>query len=878
MSRRHARIETNITPSTRPLYLLLGWAVLGITQVVCPLLFFTDLTRNPYYTQIALLNVFICVAGLIWIWGVWERQEVDVPQIPFFWPLVYFFAIAFLSTVHSWWVHVPLRVGLTYEAIRVWLFTVINSIMVFFLPLLFTRPIYQSQNKIAIWTDVILALIWGACWLGFHSMKSADSAQHPIWDTYGGFLWILAIIYGIWRTRRGEALQFIHVIFAVSVLASIYGVMQYFGVDIIWSSLIQPYGGRPVSTFGNPNFLSTHLMLVSVLALALAVASRGSQFYGYLVVSMVNMVGVLSTLTRSTYLGLISALLVLGLCLFKKEHVRVAKWIALSVAVVIALIFIFPYSPVTRIQSPLARFTEIFTAMKTGGTYGPWHQRILIWSSAWDMVKEMPFVGKGWGSFELFFPFYQGKYLFSQTFAIWRTHANNAHNVLLEVWAQLGTIGTAFAIWLFVSIFWGGMTIFRKKMEEGLSRNLTAAALAGFVGIVVDNFFGNVSILFWWIIGAAYNESGDIVLVKRPLPTDWGKPVLLTSGFILMATSFYFVKRWNQERFYFMGFKAAKTDQVPASVKYLEQAYGWFRGEVNSNYEMGNSYARLARTLRDNNRQAEAAEIAKKAEAAYIAALHANPGYDEIYFNLGITQLQNGKRDEAIRNFETSVYINPLLKDVYAALGNQYINLAVEQNGKDQTKGVSWLNKALALFEQGVEAFPNDRDLWNNLGYTYSQLKLNEKAYEAYKRAIEIDPTFTQGFKNLYFVCQSLGRLNEPLLKVPDLIHEMEQALNRNDYANAAVSARTLTQIMPKNPHIHLSMGNILFYLGKSSESIAELKKAIEIKPDFLQAFVNLGKVYQSIGNPADAKAILNRARELDPNNTEVKTLLTQAQ
>src|ERR1039457_3573773 len=34
---------------------------------VCPLLFFTDLTRNPYYTQIALVNFLVPACWVLWL-------------------------------------------------------------------------------------------------------------------------------------------------------------------------------------------------------------------------------------------------------------------------------------------------------------------------------------------------------------------------------------------------------------------------------------------------------------------------------------------------------------------------------------------------------------------------------------------------------------------------------------------------------------------------------------------------------------------------------------------------------------------------------------------------------------------------------------------
>src|SRR5204862_6624910 len=113
---------------------------------------------------------------------------------------------------------------------------------------------------------------------------------------------------------------------------------------------------------------------------------------------------------------------------------------------------------------------------KSGESYGPWHQRLLIWSSAWDMVKARPFFGKGWGCFELFYPYYQGAYLFNPTFVQWRTHANNAHNIVMEIWSQTGTLGLGLALLLFFSMALAGRNALRRLSVE--SRLLGEALLS----------------------------------------------------------------------------------------------------------------------------------------------------------------------------------------------------------------------------------------------------------------------------------------------------------------------------------------------------------------------------------------------------------------
>lgn len=841
--------------------------LLAFIQAVCPLLFFTNLTRNPYYTQIALLNVCIALCGLLWAFEAFRRKEWALPRVPTEWPMLFFIGAALVSTILGLMAHPLLRTGLGYEGVRVWLFTLVNTFMAFYLPLLFVKPVFLNQRKLSIWSDIILAVIWGVCWFGFQSMKTRVPQMlfENVWDFYGAVLWVLAGIYMIVRTKNGEAIEFFHVIFAVTFLAGAYAILQYFGRDMIWGSLIQPYGGRPVSTFGNPNFLSSYLMLVAPLAFVFALKAEKTEAWGYLVILFVAVIAVLCTLTRSTYVGLFAAFFTLGVLLFQKENTAWFKKLGILVLVVIVLILIFPHTPLLRVQSPLARFTEIFEAMRTGESYGPWHQRLLIWSSAWDMVKERPFFGKGWGAFELFYPFYQGKYLLAPFFPMWRTHANNAHNVLMEMWAQLGFVGVGVSLWLLATMFVGGWKIFRMK-GDNLSRLVAAAMLAGLSGMIADNFFGNVSIffampafLFWWNMGSLFNEA-EIVPQPKPIPPVVRNTALPVFMFFCLCVVVYFVQRWNQEVYYFQGFKEARTNQVVASYKSLEKAYGWFPGEVNSNYELGNSYAREARDLEQKGRLEEAKKFGDKALWAYQEALRANPGYDEIYFNLGITYGQMGQLKEAVRNLETAVFINPLLKEAYPALGNQYLN-------------TNELEKAARLFEQGVKAFPRDVDMWNNMGVAYNKLGNDEKALEAHKKAFQIDPNNQQAWMNMSYVANRMKR-REPLTEVPQLMQELQRQVNAKNFQTAKPLAEKLVKLLPDYPDAHLSLGNVLFYLKDTNGAIAAIQEAIRLRPAFTVAHVNLGHIYQFKGDIPSARASFKRALEADPSNQEAKAAL----
>jgi tetratricopeptide (TPR) repeat protein len=75
---------------------------------------------------------------------------------------------------------------------------------------------------------------------------------------------------------------------------------------------------------------------------------------------------------------------------------------------------------------------------------------------------------------------------------------------------------------------------------------------------------------------------------------------------------------------------------------------------------------------------------------------------------------------------------------------------------------------------------------------------------------------------------------------------------------------RTLTYA-PDSPRVYNNLGTLYSDAGRHEESIASLRKAIELKPAFSDAFYNLGKAYNAIGKYQEAIASYRRAIELNP-------------
>ncbi len=645
-------------------------------HTVCPLIFFTYLTRNPYFTQIVLLNVWIAFFWIVWVWECWKNNKISFPKTVLDIPLLLFLMVALASLFISFTTHdSSFHFSMVFEGTRNILFLIINCIFVFYMGVMVEEP---------------------------------------------------------WRKRL------IQITFVVGAIASLYGLLQYFGIEQIWKTQVNPFGNRPLSTFGNPNFLSSYLlMLVPIIFTQFLALKNPRNSLGLSLIFLVFMACIVATMTRSSWVGVLVSFIIL---IFLKpvrtlSRMNLKKCLLLLLVLMAGLLF-WPKSRLGGYSGPMERILEIKNVKNPRG-YQPWHQRILIWSSSWGMVQDHPFLGKGWGLFELFYPYDQGKMIFSPQLRNFRTHANNAHNELLEIWSQLGFLGMGVYVWIWVIIFLFGIHLMRgppQILEE--SKILAGALFAGAFGMLSDNFFGNVSLhfavpafLFWWQLGILFGL-GRSRIYTIPMTTP-RKFYLLGIVLFLGGTLFWNFNREFQEIYYFNGFKVAKDiRQQDLARKELEKAWGYFSKEVNTNYELANTYARLSQVMAKEGLHLQAENYAKKSLWAYIEAIHSNSGYDEIYFNLAATLAQLNMIEETQENlkvlnplgqpalvqskdllgakyyYSRVLLINPLSMDAYQFLGNIYIrDIARNQES------------AVALYSQALNFFPEDSDFKMKLDF-----------------------------------------------------------------------------------------------------------------------------------------------------------------
>ncbi|MBA7497843.1 Cell division coordinator CpoB [subsurface metagenome] len=131
-------------------------------------------------------------------------------------------------------------------------------------------------------------------------------------------------------------------------------------------------------------------------------------------------------------------------------------------------------------------------------------------------------------------------------------------------------------------------------------------------------------------------------------------------------------------------------------------------------------------------------------------------------------------------------------------------------------------NKAIEAYKQAIRIDPDDAPTYYNLGLAYDQLGLYKDAIEANKQAIRIDPDYANAYYNLGIAYKKHG-----LYK--DAIEAFKQAIHINpDDAFLA----------------HMNLGLTYNSLGLYKDAIEACKQAIHIGPDDVMAHYALDLMY----------------------------------
>jgi tetratricopeptide (TPR) repeat protein len=140
------------------------------------------------------------------------------------------------------------------------------------------------------------------------------------------------------------------------------------------------------------------------------------------------------------------------------------------------------------------------------------------------------------------------------------------------------------------------------------------------------------------------------------------------------------------------------------------------------------------------------------------------------------------------------------------------------------------------LLGELAKQFPNDPRIQAQIGIIAFGRQDYDGAVRALSRAVEIDPKFTLPYNQLGYAYRAQG-----------------------NNAEAEKTFKRYAELIPDDPNPHDSYAELLMRMGRYDESVAEYKKALQIDPYFLSAYVGIANNQIFAGKGDDARATLKQ-------------------
>ena len=273
--------------------------------------------------------------------------------------------------------------------------------------------------------------------------------------------------------------RFLNIVVVAFAIAAVYGVVQSFtGLDRIDAKSTydhDTFGGvavwRARGFFSNTMSFAYCLGQVFAFAFAYLLCRRGSQKRRLVTVALTTILGLglICTFTRGAWVGIGGALVVMAFVYRRDLGVKLTAGLA-GVLLVGAL------------SSSLVR-DRLASIINEGASHSV-SQRYDLWRVNWQMFKDHPIVGVGYGYNYFFTHEYNQKVFGHESFEA------QTHNNFLQVLAGSGLPG--FVIWLYFCafFFWSALKLYwRDRGQDTLAR----AVALGSVGAQVFFHIGGLT-------------------------------------------------------------------------------------------------------------------------------------------------------------------------------------------------------------------------------------------------------------------------------------------------------------------------------------------------------------------------------------------------
>lgn len=205
------------------------------------------------------------------------------------------------------------------------------------------------------------------------------------------------------------------------------------------------------------------------------------------------------------------------------------------------------------------------------------------------------------------------------------------------------------------------------------------------------------------------------------------------------------------------------------------------------------------------------------------------------------------------------------------------------------------------ILQQMLLQSTRNPEVYQMLATIYYDKGQFSKAIKTFKRALEIDPTYTDASVGLSIILNDLGKYDEGKQVFVDAQNLLEKRTGKNDpFIDEKLSSKheeladlyfqykrfneALEQLLKaqklssRKAEITMRIAEVHVQLGQSDRAIKDLRSLIRDYPHFVPARLKLGVIYYNSNNIAEATEQWENVLMRDPQHPEALRYLKMAQ
>ncbi len=312
----------------------------------------------------------------------------------------------------------------------------------------------------------------------------------------------------------------------------------------------------------------------------------------------------------------------------------------------------------------------------------------------------------------------------------------------------------------------------------------------------------------------------------------------------------------------------------PISVDSIETSLSWFDAVLEVDPDYAAAHAGKCQVFVAAYPETDDSAYIDQAQVACAKALDLNPNLDVVHTALGELYGTTGRYADAEAAFLEALRINPKNVTALIGMGDTYML---------QMKPA----EAEARFRQAIGLQPGDWSAYNSLGIFLYQSGRYAEAAEEFSKVVALDNTNVRGFSNLgiaYLLAGefesagiALGNANElePRANTYNSLGLMHYYLGQKD---EAIESHRMAVMLAPTDHLNWSnLGDALWYAGIEDEATESFEtaeglvaSAIEVNPNDPNNLMDLAWISAMLDKTEEALSLINRARELSPDDPYV--------